>query len=330
MRDFKHRSKSWVLLTDVDEYITFNIPHDTDPPVPLDAAPDGVQVLSNWTWSRRAIRGTDGNVIDATMVEGVISNLPDEGWHGLTNGKHKKTLPLNNTDDEIFYGAYGSIFTDEAGNKWFLRDDYAFRDAIDMSPQEAREMKLPIIKNSYIKGKILYGTMHSDGKEIGEKVEIGTNWREAPKPIVIKAYMGGHTMRDLSGNLFYVERDTLLWPPHLSTRELIDIRKRLPTVADGKTVLDVLNSEMGRFEPQYANETIGPCLPMPRVLYGSWENQSHPTWTNMAPEGFDDNDFMTLRYRWHSLPDNRLNKYQKTIIDVSRISRKKLKGEAEK
>lgn len=36
METFKSGGKSWVLLTDVDEYVTFDrIHHDDDPPPPL-------------------------------------------------------------------------------------------------------------------------------------------------------------------------------------------------------------------------------------------------------------------------------------------------------
>mmetsp|Transcript_18255 Transcript_18255/g.39446 ORF Transcript_18255/g.39446 Transcript_18255/m.39446 type:complete len:656 (+) Transcript_18255:76-2043(+) len=328
MANFKKRGKSWVLLTDVDEYITFNTIHDTDPPVPLDAAPEGVPTLSNWTWSVKGFVNMTGNKIDQTFVEGVLSGLPPEGWHDKRNGQHKKTLPLVNKSEEIFYGAYGSVFHDEAGNRWFLRDDYVFRDAIDITPEEAKKSwNLSIVKNSFIKGNILHGTVYNNGKrKDGESVEIHTNWRESP--VEIKTLNGGHIMNDLKGQTFYVERDTMLWPPHLSTAQLTDIRKRLPTVAEGKTVLDVINTEMQALGAEYAKETIGPCLAMPRVLYGSMEDKNDTSWKNMSPEGFDNSDFMTLRYRWHSLPDNRVNKYQKTIIDVRRISKRELKGEA--
>lgn len=234
-----------------------------------------------------------------------------------------------NKSEEIFYGAYGSIFLDEAGNRWFLRDDFAFRDAIEMSPEVALKLgHLPIVKNSVVKGNTLHGTIYNsnDNQKDGESVEIHTNWREAPA--TIKTVHGGHILKDLNGQPYYVERDTMLWPPHLSTAQLTDIRKRLPTVSEGKTVLDVINHEMQALGEEYAKETIGPCLAMPRVLYGSMEGSHDTSWKTMAPDGFHDGDFMTLRYRWHSLPDNRVNKYQKTIIDVSRIRNQKLKGEA--
>ena len=338
MADFQQRNKTWVLLTDVDEYITFNTKHDTnDPPVPLDAAPEGIPTLSNWTWSVRGFGDPKtGKRIDETLVKGILSGLPEEGWHGKKNGQPKTTLPLINRKDEIFYGAYGSVFPDTSGGRWFLRDDFAFRDAIDMPPEQVPQ-NVPTIKKPNVRENTLHGTID------GELVEIQTNWRKPTDPqvlslllpsapIEIKTIHGGHMMRGLNGKQYYVERDTMLLPPHLSSQQSMAIKKRLPTVGDddGKTTLDVLNSEMQALGAEYANETIGPCLCMPRVLYGSQEDQDHPSWESMAPEGFDDDDFVTLRYQWHSLPDNRVNKYQKTIIDMIRIPRKLLKGEAEK
>jgi len=334
-----------VLLTDVDEYITFNIRHDNDPPPPLDFPPEGIPVMANWTWSVRGYLDRKGKQITETTVKGEIMGLPPEGWHGKKNGDPKTTLPLTNTKDEIFYGAYGSVFTDDTGNKYFLRDDYIYRDAIDVPIKDilspASWKNVPIIKDSYAKDGVLHGTIYNDvirqyDSDItrqlhkdGEPVEIPTNWKESP--VKVKTIHGGHIMTDLNGQRYYVERDDYLYSPHLSTSELLNIRKRLPTVDSGKTVLDVLTSEMQRLGSQYANETIGPCLTMPRVLYGSKDDSVDDTsWKPMAPEGYRDENFVTLRYRWHTLPDTRVNKYQKTMIDMTRIPTRRLKGEAEK
>lgn len=55
LADFKRRNRTWVLLTDVDEYVALNRVHrpedgdgDPDPELPLDAAPPGVPTLSDW------------------------------------------------------------------------------------------------------------------------------------------------------------------------------------------------------------------------------------------------------------------------------------------
>lgn len=334
MSDFQRRNKTWVLLTDVDEYITFNTYHDhSDPPVPLDFGPPGVPTLCNWTWAVTGYK-KGGMQVDETTVKGILTGLPPQGWHGKMNGDPKRTLPLINGKDEIFYGAYGSIFTDNAGNRWFLRDDFAWRDAIEMPLDQVPE-DVPVINNATVVGNVLRGTID------GEPVEIRTNWRD-PAELRSRALLlpstnferktmhGGHMVKDVDGRQYFAERDTILWPPHLSSRQLLEIRKRLPTVADAKTILDVIYREMQALGPEYAHETVGPCLCMPRLLYGAKEEEGGAAWEGMAPEGFDDSDFVTLRYRWHSLPDNRVNKYQKTMIDISRIPRERLKGEAEK
>ncbi len=335
MSDFQRRNKTWVLLTDVDEYITFNSLRDGDPSPPLDWAPPGMPVLNNWTWHVAGLV-RDGVQVTETTVSGVLSGLPEEGWHGKRNGEAKTTLPLIDGKDDIFYGAYGSIFTDTAENRWFLRDDFAWRDAWDVSPEQVPEGVLAV-KNSSVRGGILHGTID------GDPVEIRTNWRDMAdlqaqhllmpaSPVEMKTIHGGHMIKDVNGKQYYVERDTMLWPPHLSTRQSLEARTRLPTVADGTTVLDVINREMRALGAEYADETVGPCLGMPRLLYGSFEEDAgaDPNRRGAAPEGFEDGDFVTLRYRWHSLPDNRVNKYQKNIIDMSRIPSNMLRGEAEK
>lgn len=95
--------------------------------------------------------------------------------------------------------------------------------------------------------------------------------------------------------------------------------------------MDVLEGERrGLGDDDLADVAIGPCLPLPRLLYGSREDDREGGRTKAAPDGFEDGDFVTLRYRWHSLPDNRVNKYQKAMVDVSRVTMAELAGQAEK
>ena len=405
MKDFKDRDKGWVLLTDVDEYITFNKIDNTQETIvnpPLDEAPDGIPILANWTWSRKGYM-VGKQRITGTFVQGTVYGLTDKGIHTKTtiqatgrvtfqeeqvyNGMIIRTAPLINSNDEIFYGAYGSIFTDDYGTKWYLRDDYVYRDGLDTTEEDVTDHSFPIIEQSYTKTfdngtTILYGIVagnesfwnddyvgkNDDDKEekeespqqkelesllskilgkkkktkekevakevkrykAGDVVEIQTSWKEPPPgSIPIKTLNGGHLIKDIDRYIYYVKRDTFLTPPHLTVDQLMGIRNRLPSVGDDVTLLDVLNQEMTRFNAElgedYVYETLGPCLSLPRLLYGSQETKAE----NMAPQGFNEKDFVTLRYRWHSLPDNRVNKYQKNIIDVSRVPYFKFMGEAE-
>ena len=105
------------------------------------------------------------------------------------------------------------------------------------------------------------------------------------------------------------------------------MQTRLPKIDSGKTIYEVLNSEM---EALNANETIGPCLALPRLLFGSLEDRNHSEWKSMAPNGFNDDDFATVRFRWHALPDIGFGRIlQKNIVDVSRIPRKSTNGGAD-
>ena len=57
MAEFKRRNKTWVVLVDVDEYVTFNQIREDDPVAPLDKAPDGVPTLRQWTIDHGYIQG---------------------------------------------------------------------------------------------------------------------------------------------------------------------------------------------------------------------------------------------------------------------------------
>ena len=67
MADFKQQNLTWTLLIDVDEYILFNRMREDDPEPPLDWAPEGVPVLSNW------IRKDQGALRDEKTHEVAIS-----------------------------------------------------------------------------------------------------------------------------------------------------------------------------------------------------------------------------------------------------------------
>lgn len=270
-------------------------------------------------------------------VEGTISGLPEEGLNGKKNGDKittEKLVTANNIDP--LQGKHGIqagnvVKENSTGVKYYLRDDYVFRDAVEM-PQAPGGVAT--LKDTHIvdgSNGTLHGTIYNDWstkkkKKDGESVEIKTNWREPP--IDIKTLMGGHLILSTDRNSYYVQRGKMLWPPHLSSKESMGIRRRLPSVGDGKTILDVIESEMKRFG-DFSSETIGPCLSMPRILYGSHEDRSDPSWQPMAPEGFSDDDFVTLQYRWHAIKEARANKFQKTIVDVSRLPMGSFDGEAE-
>jgi len=332
MADFKARNRTWTLLIDVDEYITFNrINENDDPGVPLDYAPEGIPTLSDWTKKEyKRVDSKTGELSPLVYVEGTITGLPEEPFRGKKNGDSIELGPLT-TERDYFQGihgvAYGNVVEDELGMNYFLQDTFAFRDAV---PMASAPPGVPTLKYSYINGTSLFATIYNGtyfyGKKDGERVKIRTHWRESP--LDTKTTLGGHLMLSTNGQTFYVEREQALWPPYLSSEELMSIRKRLPAVGEGKTILDVLESETENFGT-FAEETIGPCLSMPRLLYGYREDRSDPSWVDMAPEGFADDHFVTLRYRWHAIKEAYANKFQKAIVDVSRLRMESFGGEAE-
>ena len=91
MLTFKRLHKTWVLLIDVDEYITFNtIPvgrssnkveeeegeekkkNDDEPALTLDVAPKGIPTLSEW---KEHVYIIDSNLTSRVRIEGTISGI---------------------------------------------------------------------------------------------------------------------------------------------------------------------------------------------------------------------------------------------------------------
>ena len=49
-------------------------------------------------------------------------------------------------------------------------------------------------------------------------------------------------MQSVDRQTYYVEREYALWPPHLTVEESMAVRRRLPTVGEGKTIRDHLHN----------------------------------------------------------------------------------------
>ena len=384
MLTFKRLHKTWVLLIDVDEYITFNtIPvggsssssrvveeeeweekkkNDIEPALPLDVAPKGIPTLSEW---KEHVYIIDSNLTSRVRIEGIISGIMEANntkeYRDVYDNQKKKNGERITTHDIItmntkdpyqgIHGvSYGNVVTDTSNNTYYLRDDFAFRQLVEMSQAPGGVATLRntsfILPNnnesSSTNTQTLVGTIYNDymgGRKDGQRVAIRTNWKEAPVDAAHdETQFGGHLMQSVDGQTYYVERKHVLWPPHLTVDESMAVRRRLPTVGMGKTIQDVLDSEAANhFGTEYAQEVIGPCLSMPRLLYGSVEDHTNNNATatieddddNMIPDGFSTNDFVTLRYKWHAIKEGRVNKFQKTIVDVSRLSMHTLEGEAE-
>ena len=135
----------------------------------------------------------------------------------------------------------------------------------------------------------------------------------------MRKFHGGHLIHDAKQKKYYIEREQESWPPHVSPKTALNARARLPSVGDGNTIYDILKNELNEY----------PCVTMPRLLYGSYEEDDEkPRW-NTAPLGFEDENFVTLRYKWHAIKGVfDVNKYPKTIIDVSRVPMSSFDGKA--
>ena len=58
---------------------------------------------------------------------------------------------------------------------------------------------------------------------------------------------------------------------------------------------------------------------MQGLFYGSYYNQSDPSWVDKVLEVFIGDDFVILWYRWHATKDAHASKLQEAINDVSRL-----------
>ncbi|KAL7553043.1 hypothetical protein ACHAWF_016287 [Thalassiosira exigua] len=325
MADFHRRNLTWTLLVDVDEYITFNRVHDDDPAPPLDAAPEGVPTLAGWT--RKEFNLVDPEtheVVSEVHIEGTASGLPEGGLNGTKNGDHV-TFTSKNYSYE-YDTTYGNVVDDaRTDGRWFLRDDHAFRDMVELT---AAPSGLPTLRDArFVRGDVLSAKIYNDtysGRRDGEVVEVRTLWRESPDGT--STALGGHLMHAEDGRTYFVERRRPLWPPLFTSEKALEIRNRLPSVGDDTTILDILEGES---EGERFAEVVGPCLSMPRLLYGPHEREKDADGQGETlPDGFDRHDFVTLRYRWHAAKEARANKFQKVIIDVSRMSARNFLGEA--
>ena len=370
LSDFRAMNKTWVLLTDVDEYVVPNGVERDDPDPPLEYAPEDVPTLSDWKGLTYSMTDMQGNAFtdcewlpekeEMTLalaystnlrlryfgrpvrIEGTISGLPAEGWHGKRNGDHKKTGSLKVDSADYLRGpngiAYGNVVVAASGGeRYFLRDEHAWRTATEMkgAPPGVVVLRNSTVSNGTLRARMFRNPASNatdiDVFEDGDPIEFETNWREAP--VRLRTMYGGHLVHSAPPNskTYYVEREHMLWPPHVSPRGWLDMRRRLPPVgsSDAATVVDVLNSELAQLG-RSGLETLGPCLSMPRLLFGSNESSADDsTYAPLAPEGFRDGDYVTLRYRHHAAKEAHANKFQKTIIDVSRMAPSNFEGEAE-
>jgi hypothetical protein len=114
------------------------------------------------------------------------------------------------------------------------------------------------------------------------------------------------------------------WTIHIDTDEYAvpdkQFRQQTPTgftippMEQPWSVLNILQQTVAkRFNVSY------PCIPTPRVLFGSDESSSEKN-SFMVPPGFNASRFETLRWRYHA-PKNKvlLHGHPKVILDVSAI-----------
>lgn len=314
MADFKARNKTWVLLTDVDEYITFNRFKDDDPEMPSEEAPEGMPTLGDWRLHYNPSPG---------WIDGAISGLPPEGskdyGEDVRNGDFIKTGALVVEEKEV---QPGGVVEDKFGRKYFLRDDSAYMDltALPHAPPDVPTLKGFDDGDPYTSSWI-YNDIY-DGRADGELADLEMNWTYGVDT-GLKMLHGGHVIRDMRGKRYYFEREQDLWPRHLTPTEGFELRWSLPSISDGQsTIMSVLAESKKKGLP------LGACLTMPRLFYGSKETDHTKQSNEVVPEGFAAEDFVTLRYQYHAMKGTfDTNLHGKTIIDVSRVPMQALHSE---
>ena len=327
MSEFKKMNKTWVLLTDVDEYVVMNRVAADDPPVPLDEPPEGVPVMPDWRFHNAANVGS----IKMGVIDGTINGLKAE----------PRFVDMTSDPNETF--AYGTVVTDVNNHRFFLRDDVAYQESTAMvrAPPGVPTLKEPWFAKEQMYARIYNDTY--DNKEDGTFMNVPMDWKMGDAKW--RAFHGGSLIVDKQNRTYFVEYEAKDWPRRFRGKDSLEARRRLPSVEDeggkdgdgGKTttetVLDVLKRES---EEGYTNGAgLGPCLSMPRLLYGSREDNdtinnnstAHQRSGTAAPDGFDARNFVTLRYKWHaSKGEFDASRYGKTMIDVSRIPAEELRG----
>ncbi|KAL7479222.1 hypothetical protein ACHAW6_004965, partial [Cyclotella cf. meneghiniana] len=117
----------------------------------------------------------------------------------------------------------------------------------------------------------------------------------------------------------YISSDLLDWGEGRYGTSYNPTNNSVPEVHMHKTIRDIIMSQ----------GTMAPCLPITRLLFGTKEDYNS-NWKDISPTGFDEFDFVTLRFRWRAMRNKVfVNRWQKTIIDVSRIPLEDLQEQAE-
>ena len=333
MAEFKRMNMSWVLLTDVDEYIALNQIREDDPAPSIDyetmqEEEEGVPIilLSDWRYhSADSKSSSHSNSKEAENDNGVTIGIID----GTVDGKYTKTSYIFTKRHESI--GYGRIVEDSNRKKYFLRDDIAYYEATALHQAPGGT---PTLKACHFfgtgTGTSLYANIYNDTYDTnykdGQFVPIPMDWKSGD--IKMRTFYGGHIITDVNGRRYYIENEHAFWPPHYRAQDSMAARAKLPSIGDAHTtILDVLKSQA---KEEYTGGALGPCITMPRVLYGSREDdRKNNTMVSPHHDGFYEKMFVTLRYRWHASKGQfDESKYGKTLIDVSRIPQEHLRGEA--
>ena len=94
----KLHGRTWVLLTDVDEYILFNKIHDDEPDPPIKEAPPGVATISDWTWYSNGWVGGSVDDKELASLEEISDDDEPSSLDEITDDN--ETLSSNEIADE--------------------------------------------------------------------------------------------------------------------------------------------------------------------------------------------------------------------------------------
>eukprot|EP00970_Alexandrium_tamarense_P010975 scaffold2302_cov243-Alexandrium_tamarense.AAC.1 len=188
---------------------------------PLDQAPDGIPTLSDWKLRTNSF---GGGVVDGS-VNGALLELKN----GMKDGNQNQVV-VNNVITKANDVEYGNVIEDASGNKFYLRDDIAYRDATAM-PNAPKGV--PTLKDVMIIGTRLFARIFNDaydGNKNGEYIEIKMGWENGDT--AMRKFHGGHLIHDAKQKKYYIEREQESWPPHVSPKTARNARTRLPIVGD--------------------------------------------------------------------------------------------------
>jgi hypothetical protein len=165
-----------------------------------------------------------------------------------------------------------------------------------------------------------------------------SKWHEGhedPEQVIAdKMKISNHRFRQitfLSTCLRHLRKTKRVWAYHIDTDEYIVVNPYLkaraarynltiPSIEEPNSVLSVFQQVIHHPRIQDKSNAIRGCISMPRLLYGSEENEEFDSISKDVPPAFNASLFESIRWAYHSAPDDEeRNAQPKVIVNVASV-----------